>query len=271
VSALNKRLMRVGPTHGAALLRIGLTLVLWHEMAAPMRYQHDLNNGPAIAASSVFWVSSTTLFLGLYARASALITGLACAIWYVASDGPERLFGLWEDPVVLLLAVGLATAAPLGATLSVDAWRRGSQHAPLWGLDLVAGLWIIADLLMALEHSDVPSLSGTRMGQRVVHYYGSTWLEHPLGEIALQSAAIGSAAVLWSAPALLVWRRTRTRTLGIVVVAGWHLLHALVFPAGTVHVLMCVLLICFVDQERLASQWQRLVPQRSSTPAPPGP
>lgn len=251
-------LSRPGSTRSVALIRIGLALVLWTTWGDDMVLFRSL--APAsMAVALAFFVSTTLMAVGFWARLSTLIAGLSC--WLIYDGGLIGAGTAFRHHHTALMTVAalLLALTPCGRSLSVDRWlalrrarRRGVPAPPelgdLWALRLL-GVAASAVYLGAVVSKLTPGwLSGDRFEMLLLHYYlGSDsalpwWLARGLQLMTLYVVALEASLCLglWWAPA-----RRWLLPQGILM----HWMFYVLLPVASFSLTMVLLYLAFVPPE----------------------
>jgi uncharacterized membrane protein YidH (DUF202 family) len=210
-----------GSTRSAALIRIGVALLLWARWGAELRLFED--RSPAgIALALNFFAATTLMLAGLATRlATAWAAGVVLVLYYYFGVHLGRAG--WAQHHAYLLAIGtlLCALTPCGRSYSVDRWRavrraerRGEPPPPergnLWGLRLIACQLSLVYLWSAYDKSNWGFLSGDRMELILMWYYfGSDYPRLPGFHALAALAAIATVALEYALGAGMLFARTR--------------------------------------------------------------
>lgn len=252
-----------GPAWLPALFRVLYVALLWSRFGRELR-PYRLRDDPWwLAISLAFWLSTILVGLGILTRWSTVLLALTVA---AMGFGMGVLVGFYDwrhHHTWLLFYIGLLlplTAS--GYALSVDAWwtaRRGRSprvEVPYWGLRMLALIATSCYLFGAWDKLQWTFLRG----DRVAHHLMSTTLGGgwPLDQAwgwRILFALLGSGIVaLEFSLAIGLWHR-RLRPVLIPLGVLFHLGLYLTLPVGTFSATICVLYLCFLDEQDLRWLW----------------
>lgn len=165
-----------GSTRPAALLRIGLAVIVW------ARFGHDIGvyHEPSLARLAFAFVFApvvTAMLIGYHSRiATALTATLVTLLFGVLTfithnPGTHHVY-------FLSMALWLCALTPCGRSLSLDRWlalRRGTaqaEYGPLWAQRLIAIQVAVLYFWAAFDKTELGYLTGERMQIFYVHLYG---------------------------------------------------------------------------------------------------
>jgi len=113
----------VASTRSAALIRIGLALLIWSSYARPLAF-FVAPSGDKVLLGVVFFVATTLMLFGLCSRMATLATSICVFATYYGSNDLMPS-GYWQFHHLYLLGVAslLLSLAPCGASYSLDRWR----------------------------------------------------------------------------------------------------------------------------------------------------
>lgn len=257
-----------GSTRSAALLRIGLALLLWTRFAtdlAPFRgFTPD-----KLALSAVFFVATSAMLVGWWSRTATLVSG-ATALWLMFRVGVHGGHEPYVHHHVYLLATAtvLLALTACGGSYSVDRWlavrsAEGRGEAPpaeegdLWGLRLVALLVSNVYFWGAYDKTNEVFLAGYRLHHMFGYLYlGSDW---PVGVATANLMAVVAVAtvVIEYALAVALWIR-RCQPIGFVVGIGLHAAFFLLLPVSTFSATMLLLYLAYLDADAVHRLIDRL-------------
>ncbi len=182
--ALSRFIDCEGSTRTVALIRIGLAALAWSEYGRFFRGHVDLNAG-RIAVGWCFYLFSTSMFLGLFSRCSALLTGsvLFVAYFKLGYHGYKSEL-VHHHTYAMNTLVALLALTPCGRSYSLDRWlalRRASgkgmvlpaESGPLWAVPLLSLQVSMIYLGGAYDKLHELFLSGGRLQQLFSLYFGS--------------------------------------------------------------------------------------------------
>lgn len=258
MTAVRALLEREASTRSAALLRIGLALLLWARFALDVAPWSNFE--PArLALSASFFASTTLMLVGAWSRVATAWAG-ATALVMVYGFGP-RTMEPWTHHHTTLLAHATALLAltECGRSLSVDRWwglrralGRGGpcppERGPTWGLVLIGFQVSVVYLSSAFDKCNLAFLSGERLQHTLQHlYWGADPVTLPLWEPATLVAAwvvvvleVALGVGLWSAKG-----RRLLIPLGLLLHATFYVL----LPVGTFSLTMALLYLAYVDPD----------------------
>ena len=256
---------RQGSTRPAALLRVGLALVVWTRFAPELAlFQHGAAWDWTLCAAAVY-LSSSLLLVGWRAERMAAVTALSLGgtVLWLGVLNKHREF-VHHHISLLLIAVALLSLTGCGRSLSVDRWRAlraghaPPERAPRWGMWLVALQVSAVYLWGAIDKLSVGFLSGERIQHHLAwHYFGS---DVPTGvwfTLGCQALALATVA-LELALAVGLWFSAARRWLlpaGVLFHAGLYL----TLPVATFTVTMFVLYLAFLDPAAVHRGLDRLL------------
>ena len=261
-------LLERGSTRPAALLRVGVVLVLWSRFAAEL----ELFMGLAperLALSISFYMSTTLFFLGAWCRFTGPWVGLtALALHYGLGvyGGVEPY--QHHHVVALTLGAALIALLPTGRSWSLDRWwalrraeRAGQppppERGPTWARHLLS-LHVLAIYGWGTFAKLSPAyLNGDRFTHYLMRlYFGSDIPSFP-GFGALMVLLSWSAIFIEPMIGLgLLFRRTRWPALWLGL-----FFHGLIYwtlPVGTFSVTMWLFFIAFFPPDELDALGRKL-------------
>lgn len=165
-----------GSTRSAALLRIGLAVIVWARFGHDIGVYHDPS--PArLAFVFVFGPVVTAMLIGYQTRVATLLTAALVTLLFGVLTFVTRSPGT-HHVYFLSMALWLSALTPSGQSLSVDRWlalRRGDaapEYGPLGGQRLLAIQVAVLYFWAAFDKSEPGYLTGERMQIFYVHLYG---------------------------------------------------------------------------------------------------
>ncbi len=268
-----------GSTRLAALLRVGLALLVWTRFCNDFAAFHDNGAAWTLLGASLF-ASSTLMLLGWRSRLATAWTGLTLAAIVVYLGVVERHYALLHHHVsLLMIATVLLALTPCGGSLSLDRWRavRAAERAgrppppergPQWAVHLIALQMSAVYLWGAIDKTRVAWLSGERLEAILMyHYTGSDWPSWP-GFPALCLAGAVSTVALEYALAVGLWFPRWHRVL-IPTVIVFHGLLYFTLPVATFSATMYVMMLAFVPAATVHRVVDRLLGQGEAVDAAP--
>ncbi len=244
----------VGSTRPAALMRIGIALIIFARFGAEVSL-FNATSSSGVALGLAFFMVATMMLVGYMSRLASAMTGLALLGMYFIGGAALAVPG-WAHHHVYLLAIAsiLLALTPCGASYSVDRLRElGHGGAPpergyLWGQRLIALQLSALYFWTAVDKTDWAFLSGQRLEQIFVWTYTGRALElfliwPPL--LALLSIIV-VAVEYWLAVAILVprWRR-----FALPVGIGLHGTFYLLLPVDTYSITAITLYLALLDPD----------------------
>lgn len=265
--------LRETSTRSAALLRIGLPLLLWARFADDMRLI-DSTEPERVALGISFWLSTTLMLVGLWSRFSTLWAGLTMlAIVYGFGFGLG--FDDWNHhhQRTLALATFFLAFCPTGTSLSVDRWRavRAAERAgapppvergPTWGLALIGLLLSSIYFWGAVTKTELAFLNGERLEQSLMVLLLDQYPEIP-GFHAMMAVAGTTSTLLEYALSIGLWFR-RTRPTLIVIGLAFHAFIYYTMPVLTFSATMALLYLATIPPDSVHTVTERLLGRGSS-------
>lgn len=245
-------------TRAIALVRIGIPVVIWSEWADQLILFRHLNP-TAVLVSSCIFASTILLFIGFWSRVSALLAGasVTSAIYFLG-HGAGRDF-VHHHTHMMMLATWLLAVTPCGGSYSLDRYLAvGSarrvlrplpvERGPLWGQRLL-GVLVSSVYLWSVYSKLTPAfMSGARMEQIFMTFYGSSaypeWAGFHSAMLALAWITLLTEVFL----AVGLWV-PRTRRLAIAVGIVFHAALYYTLPVSTFSALMLLLYLTFPDPD----------------------
>lgn len=250
-----------GSTRPAALMRIGLALILMVRFADQMMFRRHVDLlGAAII--TVFWLGSLAMLLGMFSQVSSLV--LAAVLTY-ASERYGAAEPMWHHHHVRLLITSVACIglSPCGRSYSLDRWRAllrgtaGPERGPLWAVKLVAIQLSAVYFWGAIQKCTGAWMSGDRFeAQLLLFIFDSDPPAIPGWHLMVQLFAIGTV-VLELALAVGLWWPRAQRWL-IPAGIGFHLIIYVTLPVTVFSVLSCLLYLAYLDADSVHRAIDRL-------------
>lgn len=181
-AALHWLLKSEGSTRPLALMRIFLVANLWARWGDERVLFRDLNPEPMLA-STIFFLSTTAAFFGMFTRVSMAVVALVINYFvYVVGHVYGHEPYTHHHTTLLANACFLLALAPCGRSLSVDRWielnraeKQGRapvhEQANLWAQRLIALQVASIYFWGALDKLNPAFLSGARMSHYLMYYY----------------------------------------------------------------------------------------------------
>lgn len=264
MSRLERVVTNRGSTLPAAILRLGLPLLLWARFAREVHPMRHVGEWEWWALAVAFYLTTSLMFVGLWSRLTTALTG-GVLVWMIFGFG---VFGEHDDwahhhTYAFVVPVLMLALTPCGASWSLDRWlalRRGDappQTGDLWALRLIGMQLSAMYLWAAYDKTHMGYLGGDRLEQILgTLYLGSDYPEGAwFGAVTATSATL--SVLLEYALAVLPWfERTRAPILVLGV-----LFHAVIYwtmPVGTYSLTMILLYVVFFPPDAVATLLQRL-------------
>lgn len=257
--ALTAWIGETGSSRGAALLRIGVALLIWARFADLLALYHDRDWAWGALGASVY-LSSLCLLVGFKSRFAAAWAGLSIAAVVIWLGVVQKNYGLVHHHISLLMIITLLLAfTPCGNSFSVDRWRNPDlpESGPLWGVKLMAlqasAVWFWG----GIDKLHGGWLSGERMQAIWMYYYtGSDFPTTPGFVLASQAVAI-STVIIEIGLAIGMWF-PRWHRLLIPLTVAFHGVIYFTVPVATFTATMFVLLIAYLPADRVHAGIDRL-------------
>src|SRR4029434_3147185 len=179
---LDWAVMTQGSTRPAALIRIGLVMLLWARWASELLLYKEMSV-EGIALSLNFFISTTLMFFGILSRfATAWTAGVLLVMYYYFGFYLGREPWTHHHTYLLTIATCLCVLTPCGRSYSFDRWRavrkaeREGREVPpergnLWGMRLIALQLSLIYLWTAYDKTNGPFLRGERLEHIFMGYY----------------------------------------------------------------------------------------------------
>ena len=165
-----------GSTRAAALIRIGLALLIWARWADEMVLLRATDTA-AIFCSVGFFLTSTLMLAGYWSQVTSLATGLLLLVLYILRPSWQH-----HHTYLLIISTILVALTPCGRSYAVDRWlalrraKRQGAAAPreegnLWGMRLIALQVSLLYFWTAYDKLYWGFLSGARMQHYFYFHY----------------------------------------------------------------------------------------------------
>ncbi|MEN0060706.1 MAG: HTTM domain-containing protein [Myxococcota bacterium] len=255
MAALQARLERTSSTRSAALLRIGLALLLWERFGnfyVPFAYTLD----PLRLLLSVpFWVFTACMLVGYRAQLATASTAIVLLVsWFSLGVFGDIGDFIHHHTWLMVLATVWLAFTPCGTSLSVDRWfavrdaTRNDAPIPLeegpdWGLLLIALQVSAVYWWGAWDKTSWPFLSGDRLSMLVMHQYTGFRVTGWAFDLIMAFGAWAVVIVEYALPFGLFVRRWQP----FATVAGIAL-HAVIYltlPVGPFSAVMLLLYLAY--------------------------
>ncbi|MDG1481949.1 MAG: HTTM domain-containing protein [Myxococcota bacterium] len=249
-------LTATGSTRSAALMRIGLPLLIWTRMGDHwLLYRHHDAQSLLVVAS--YYLSTFAMLLGWHSRLSTAWVGLTMLFIYygVGQVGGVESF-THHHIYILAVAPCLLAFTECGRSWSWDRWRavkRGAvlpEHGPTWGLSLITLQLSQIYLWGAVSKFTGGYLSGERLEQIFMRLYSGSDYPDVLGfhELMVAGAVLSVVLELILAGGLFI-RRLHWWLLPVGVL--FHALMYVTLPVATFSATMWLLYLAVLDPDRV--------------------
>lgn len=247
-------------TRSAALIRMGLVLVLWSRWAAPMRW-FKADSVADVVVSIVFYLASTAMFFGVCTRISSWLTaGVGAYLFFYLGLFAGERYWVHHHTMLLVYSLILCACTPSGRSFSFDRWwairrsqKRGrpwpAERGNLWGIRLMVVMLASIYFWAAFDKINPAFLSGERMQHYLAEfYYGSDFPTVPgFAGLTLVLAWLTVALELALAFAVFAPRKFRWLVVpGLTLHAAFYIM----LPVATYTINMWVLYLACFDPDR---------------------
>jgi len=247
-------------TRPAALMRIGLVLLLWVRYAKSFILFTKLD--PAyIGIGASFWLSTTLLFFGVFSRLSATWAGVTTMAGIYFFLGYERGMEPFTHHHTYLLCISplLLALTPCGGSYSFDRWwaLRSADAAgeppppergPLWGQYLIAFQIAMIYLWGAVDKTNAAYLSGERFEHYLMAlYFGSDYPKWSGFAPMCTFLAVSSVVLEYALVPGLFLRRLQPLLIPIAMI--FHAIIYYTMPVGTFTLNMWLFYIAFIHPD----------------------
>lgn len=259
----------VGSSRSSALLRMGLVALCWTRFAKELLPYKHVHEPDWLVLGSLFYLSSLTLFVGFYTRASAVLLGaVLLSFRYYLGFATDHEPYVHHHVHVLIMGICFLVATPCGRSWSVDRWlalRRGvvsPERGRILGLHLMTVMLSVIYLFGTLTKLKWSFLSGERMQHSLqLLFVGSDPVTVP-GWAALCLVMAWTAVVVEPAIALGIWL-PRWRLRAVLVGCLFHLAIYWLLPVGTFSLTMMVCYLAVFPPDQVHRFLDRLAPAES--------
>lgn len=251
-----------GSMRAAALIRIGLVLLIWARLG-PFFTLHQQSTLGGVFLSVSLGVASLLMLVGLYSSMAVPWMALNMGVIYFYLG-----FYLGHEPLthhhvyLLFIAVALLSFSPSGRDLSLDSWRSSKKEGSTVYLDSrngsLLGLYLIRIQLSAMylwtvfDKFSWQFLSGERLEQILRHrYLGSDYFfgaQGPIWQLFPKLCCL--AAVLTVLLELFLGFAFWFKSLRWYALAAGVFFHLLLFwllPVATFSLTVCLLYLAFFN------------------------
>lgn len=247
-----------GSTRTAALMRIGLPLLIWSRLGSHfLLYKH--HEPLRLLLVVAFFVTTTAMLVGWRSRLASAGTGLtmmAIYYWMGMAGGVESY--THHHIYVLAIAPLLLACTECGRSWSWDRWRalrRGTappERGPTWGLVLITLQLSQIYLWGAVSKCSGAFLSGERLEQIFMRLYVGSDYPDVAGFHELMVAGAVGAIVLEVVLAVgLFIRRTHRWLLPLGIL--FHAFMYVTLPVATFSASMCLLYLAVLEPDQAHS------------------
>ncbi len=256
MNAARDFLLHEGSTRAAALMRIGVALLLWARFAGDLTPHEHIGAWPIAIA---FYLSTTGMLLGLFTRWSTAAAGLT--LLYMVYIAGHARFEPWTHHHTTLLAHATALLAltPCGNSYSLDRWLDPSleERGPTWSTKLIAVQLSVLYLSTAYDKCSVAFLNGERLQHAFQTLY---WGGDAVPWVGYAPLMAVSAVVVVALEFILpigLWFR-RAQPVLIPVGLALHAVIYLAVPVGTFSLTMAVLYLAYLDADAVHAALDRI-------------
>ena len=244
-----------GSTRTAALMRIGLPLLIWSRLGSHfLIYKHHEPLRLLLVAS--YFLSTTAMLVGWRSRLSSAWTGLtmmAIYYWLGMASGVESY--THHHIYVLAIAPLLLAFTECGRSWSWDRWRAlrcgaaPPERGPTWGLVLITLQLSQIYLWGAVSKCSGAFLSGDRMEQIFMRLYvDSDYPDFPGFHELMVAGAVGAIVLEVVLAVGLFIRRTHRWLLPLGIL--FHAFMYVTLPVATFSASMWLLYLAALDPDR---------------------
>ena len=259
IAALERALDREASTRPAALLRIGLAIVILARFSDAMTFRYDLD--PVYAALMVaYWIGAVAMLLGWRSQAAAAVTVLALAFgaWRFGTEQN----GWTHHHVSLLLTATVSIAlTPCGRSYSVDRWRalaaaeRAGRPPPperglVWAQYLIAVQLTAVYFWGAIDKCNPGWLRGDKFEAQALFYiFDSDPPDLPGWRALVMAVSLGTVAMELTLAVGLWFRRARRWLIPAGI--AFHVFIYVSLPVTVFSALSCLLYLAYLDPDEV--------------------
>jgi len=280
IDVIATRLSRVSSTRSAALLRIGLALLLWTRFGMFWVPFHFTIEPWRLFTAANFWIATTRLLIGFQTRLASVWTAVVLVVSYYVFGvfGDGQLADLvHHHTLALILATAWLPFTSCGRSLSLDRYlevRRAvrggdpipEERAPDWGLLLVALQATSIYWWGAWDKTGWHFLSGERLDIMFMHAYTGFRVPGTAWAVFVTVAAWVTVLVEYALPVGLAARRTQP--VATLVGVGLHAAIYLALPVSTFSVTMVLLYLAFYHPDDVHRVIETLLGRPGWSPPP---
>lgn len=263
----------VGSTRACSLLRMALVSMVWARFARELLYYRDLELAK-VTLVTVFFLSSTSAFIGFKSRWSTGILGITLLIYYYywgVALGDRAI--VHHHVYLLAVSTFLLSLTPCGRSFSLDRWlalRKAeatnseppTETGDLWATRLICFQLSMVYFWGAFDKSEYLFLSGFRFEQMTMaRYVGSDYPPFPWFSAMMFLSAVGTVALEYSL-AIGLWF-SKTRSYLIVCGIVFHFLIYVMFPVKTFSLTSIAIYLVFLHPDTVHRAVDRMVGVRA--------
>lgn len=268
-------LYQEGSTRPAALMRIGLVLLVWTRYADDFLLFRNLETYYLLHGVG-FYVFTTMLFFGAFTRIASVATAVILVSFYYYfgfEKGVEPY--THHHTYVLAITACLLALSPCGKSYSLDRWwairraeERGEEapleQGPQWAMRLLAIQVTLIYFWSAYDKCHPGYLSGDRMEHYAMYLYvGSDYPNSSLFHPFMVFLAWTSVLLEYTLAIGLWFKRLQRYLVPIGMV--FHGLLYVLLPVGTYSLNMWLLYLAFLDPDAVHRCIDRLSGAQSTS------
>ena len=248
-----------GSSRPAALIRMGLVLLVWTRYAEDFLLYKNLEPYYLLHGVSLF-VASTLLFFGAFTRVAAIWTAATLVSFYYYMGYAKGIEPYTHHHTYVLAMTGVLLAcSPCGRSYSLDRWRalarakqRGepppSESGPQWALRLMALQVSLIYFWSGFDKCNPAFLSGERMEHYAMYLYlGSDYPKSALFHPLMVGLAWSTVFLEFALAFGLWWRRAQRFLIPFGMI--FHAMLYVLLPVGTYSLNMWLLYLAFLDPD----------------------
>ena len=250
-----------GSSRPAALIRIGLVVLVWTRYASDFLLYKNLEPYYLLHGISLF-VASTLLFFGAFTRLAAIGTAATLVSFYYYlgyAKGIEPY--THHHTYVLAVTAVLLACSPCGKSYSWDRWRAlkkaqrigeppPAETGPQWALRLMVLQVSLIYFWSGFDKCNPAFLSGERMEHYAMYLYiGSDYPKSAWFHPAMVGLAWSTVFLEFALAFGLWWKRTHK-----VLIPFGMMFHAILYvllPVGTYSLNMWLLYLAVLDPDEV--------------------
>jgi hypothetical protein len=250
-----------GSSRPAALIRIGLVVLVWTRYASDFLLYKNLEPYYLLHGFSLF-VASTLLFFGAFTRLAAIWTAATLVSFYYYlgyAKGIEPY--THHHTYVLAVTAVLLACSPCGKSYSWDRWRAlkkaqrigeppPAESGPQWALRLMVLQVSLIYFWSGFDKCNPAFLSGERMEHYAMYLYiGSDYPKSAWFHPAMVGLAWSTVFLEFALAFGLWWKRTHR-----VLIPFGMMFHAILYvllPVGTYSLNMWLLYLAVLDPDEV--------------------